>query len=67
MVPSEFGFFKMKENLGDYAFLTLHRPSNVDTRSGFCEIVEALNFIAARMPILFPVHPRTKKMMDEYI
>jgi UDP-N-acetylglucosamine 2-epimerase (non-hydrolysing) len=57
---------KIKENLKDYAFLTLHRPSNVDTKSRFFEIVEALNLIAEKMPILFPVHPRTKKMMDEF-
>ena len=57
---------KIKEKLKDYAFLTLHRPSNVDTRSGFSEIADALNSIAAKMPILFPVHPRTKKMMDEF-
>ena len=57
---------KVKAKLEDYAFLTLHRPSNVDTKSGFCEIVEALNTIADKLPILFPVHPRTKKMMEEF-
>ena len=64
--PERFATSEVKEKLGDYAFLTLHRPSNVDTKSGFCEIVDALNSIAAKMPILFPVHPRTKKMMDEF-
>ena len=57
---------KIKEKTENYAFLTLHRPSNVDTKSGFSEIADALNLIAAKMPILFPVHPRTKKMMDEF-
>ena len=57
---------KVKKRVGDYAFLTLHRPSNVDTKLAFCEIAEALNTIAFKMPILFPVHPRTKKMMDEF-
>jgi UDP-N-acetylglucosamine 2-epimerase (non-hydrolysing) len=65
-IPEHFTTFKIKEKLGDYAFLTLHRPSNVDTRSEFREIAEALNSIAAKMPILFPVHPRTKKMMEEF-
>ena len=37
---------EIKEKLEDYAFLTLHRPSNVDTKSGFSEIAEALNAIA---------------------
>jgi UDP-N-acetylglucosamine 2-epimerase (non-hydrolysing) len=57
---------EIKEKLEDYAFLTLHRPSNVDTKLGFREIAEALNAIADKMPILFPVHPRTKKMIDEF-
>ena len=65
-MSERFATSKIKEKLKDYAFLTLHRPSNVDTRSGFSEIADALNSIAAKMPILFPVHPRTKKMMDEF-
>ncbi len=65
-IPGHFAASKIKERLEDYAFLTLHRPSNVDTKSGFREITEALNAIAAKMPILFPVHPRTRKMMDEF-
>jgi UDP-N-acetylglucosamine 2-epimerase (non-hydrolysing) len=65
-MSEQFATAKIKEKLEYYAFLTLHRPSNVDTKSGFSEIIEALNLIAAKMPILFPVHPRTKKMMDEF-
>jgi UDP-N-acetylglucosamine 2-epimerase (non-hydrolysing) len=65
-IPEHFETSKIKGKLRDYAFLTLHRPSNVDTRSGFYEITEALNKIADKLPILFPVHPRTKKMMDEF-
>jgi len=65
-IPEHFATSMVKDKIGDYAFLTLHRPSNVDTRSGFSEIAEALNVIADKLPILFPVHPRTKKMMDEF-
>ena len=65
-ISGQFKTSKIKEKLGDYAFLTLHRPSNVDTKPEFREITEALNLIAKEMPILFPVHPRTKKMMDEF-
>jgi UDP-N-acetylglucosamine 2-epimerase (non-hydrolysing) len=65
-MSERFSTSKIKNRLKDFAFLTLHRPSNVDTRSKFNEITEALNAIAERMPILFPVHPRTKKMMDEF-
>ena len=65
-MSEHFASSKIKEKLENYAFLTLHRPSNVDTKSGFGEIADALNSIAAKIPILFPVHPRTKKMMDEF-
>ena len=49
-----------------YAFLTLHRPSNVDKKESFEEIVGALNEIAEERTILFPVHPRTGKMLKEH-
>jgi len=64
--PNSFSTSEIKEKLGDYAFLTLHRPSNVDTKSAIREITDALNVIADKMPILFPVHPRTRKMMDKF-
>lgn len=63
---SQFGTFKLKKNLGDYIFLTLHRPSNVDCRETFLEIAEAINEIAIETPIVFPVHPRTQKMLDGF-
>ncbi|MFZ5568876.1 MAG: non-hydrolyzing UDP-N-acetylglucosamine 2-epimerase [Thermodesulfobacteriota bacterium] len=54
-----------KQNPG-YAFLTLHRPSNVDDREKFMEIASALNTIAGERPILFPIHPRTAKMKETF-
>lgn len=51
---------------GEYALLTLHRPSNVDNRETLRDILEALVEIQAHIPILFPVHPRTKKRIDEF-
>ncbi|MFC1867613.1 non-hydrolyzing UDP-N-acetylglucosamine 2-epimerase [Thermodesulfobacteriota bacterium] len=63
---SQFRVSELKKNLNRYCFLTLHRPSNVDDRSTLTGIVEALNEISAHTPIIFPVHPRTKKMMDEF-
>lgn len=44
---------------GQYAVLTLHRPSNVDSAERLRPIVEAINAIAERIPVVFPVHPRT--------
>ncbi|HEY6230639.1 MAG TPA: UDP-N-acetylglucosamine 2-epimerase (non-hydrolyzing) [Pyrinomonadaceae bacterium] len=48
-----------------YAVLTLHRPSNVDDLSTFRKILDALETISARLPIIFPVHPRTRNTIGE--
>lgn len=44
---------------GAYALATLHRPANVDAREPMERTLDALAAIAARVPLLFPVHPRT--------
>ncbi|HKS09908.1 MAG TPA: UDP-N-acetylglucosamine 2-epimerase (non-hydrolyzing) [Pyrinomonadaceae bacterium] len=49
----------------DYAVLTLHRPSNVDQRETFTRILAALESIAEKLPVIFPVHPRTRKTIAE--
>jgi UDP-N-acetylglucosamine 2-epimerase (non-hydrolysing) len=46
----------------EYALLTLHRPSNVDDKVTFTTIIEALEEIADDLDIVFPIHPRTRKM-----
>src|SRR5438128_12551275 len=48
-----------------YAVLTLHRPWNVDEQAAFGRILNGLEEIARRLPIVFPAHPRTRKMIDE--
>ena len=49
-----------------YALLTLHRPSNVDQREGFLSILEGLDSLADACPVIFPVHPRTKKKIADF-
>ena len=49
-----------------YATLTLHRPSNVDEADILRGILEALAEISREMPIIFPIHPRTKKMAVQF-
>jgi UDP-N-acetylglucosamine 2-epimerase (non-hydrolysing) len=44
----------------EYALLTLHRPSNVDEPSAFERLMHAVSAIADDVPVLFPVHPRTR-------
>ena len=58
--------YPLKQEKGRYAFLTLHRPSNVDDADTFRGIVSALNEIAEKTPIIFPVHPRTRKMAEQF-
>jgi len=47
-----------------YAVLTLHRPSNVDSAESLSAILGALERIAEDMPIVFPVHPRSRKNLE---
>jgi len=48
-----------------YGVLTLHRPSNVDNKGAFENILEALKEISKYIPIIFPVHPRTHSRIKE--
>ena len=48
-----------------YALLTLHRPSNVDNREAFLNILEGLEELSNSCPIVFPAHPRTQKRIAE--
>ena len=44
---------------GAYALATLHRPANVDSAEPFVRMLDTLSEVAKRVPLLFPVHPRT--------
>jgi len=61
---------KILESLGakrkGFAFVTLHRPSNVDDESSLTAIMRELRKLSARLPIVFPMHPRTRKMLSEF-
>jgi UDP-N-acetylglucosamine 2-epimerase (non-hydrolysing) len=49
---------------GGYALVTLHRPGLVDLPELLAETLEGLGAIAAEMPVLFPVHPRTRARLE---
>jgi UDP-N-acetylglucosamine 2-epimerase (non-hydrolysing) len=49
-----------------YAVLTLHRPSNVDRSDTFRDIIRAVRVVASQMPVVFPVHPRTRSRLEEF-
>jgi UDP-N-acetylglucosamine 2-epimerase (non-hydrolysing) len=58
---------RIREEMGlmyrDYGVVTLHRPTNVDNPDRLREIVGALAEVAKNIPIIFPVHPRTRRQL----
>lgn len=56
----------LKVSNTDYAVLTLHRPPNVDECQAFTRILDGLAEISQQIPIIFPVHPRTRKTITEF-
>jgi UDP-N-acetylglucosamine 2-epimerase (non-hydrolysing) len=49
-----------------YGIVTLHRPSNVDRKETLAPLVDALKIAASRIPLLFPLHPRTRKSLETH-
>lgn len=50
----------------NFVYVTLHRPSNVDQKESLTEIMASLAKLADRMPVVFPMHPRTKFRLKEF-
>jgi len=50
---------------GEFCYVTLHRPSNVDEPARLEEVLGLLNSISKRLDIVFPVHPRTRARIAE--
>jgi UDP-N-acetylglucosamine 2-epimerase (non-hydrolysing) len=57
-VPGELGLER-----GGYGIVTLHRPSNVDDPAQLLRLVDALVEVQRRLPLVFPVHPRTARRL----
>jgi len=53
---------------GEYFLVTLHRQENVDNPARFAPILEGLERVAAkfRLPVIYPIHPRSRKMMSQF-
>ncbi len=49
-----------------YLLTTMHRPHNVDNEAGLQDIVDILKRCAARLPVVFPMHPRTRNNLTKY-
>ena len=60
-VPDRFGLDGQP-----FAFVTLHRPSNVDHPGTLSGLLQALQTVAGRMPVIFAVHPRTRCRIEQF-
>ena len=54
-----------KRKFNEYCVVTLHRPSNVDDSNRLMRLMSALNQISNRLPVIFPVHPRTQASLKK--
>jgi len=51
---------------GKYAVMTFHRPSNVDDKAALSILVQQWKQISERIPLIFPIHPRTQSKLEEF-
>ncbi|MEO1576374.1 MAG: UDP-N-acetylglucosamine 2-epimerase, partial [Pseudomonadota bacterium] len=51
---------------GEYGVVTLHRPSNVDQADTLGRVVDQLINVAGKLPLIFAVHPRTRKNLEKF-
>jgi UDP-N-acetylglucosamine 2-epimerase (non-hydrolysing) len=51
---------------GEYGLVTLHRPSNVDDDGVLRDLLKALGEVAAELPLIFPVHPRARRVLEHH-
>lgn len=57
----------LSESVGkEFILCTLHRAENVDNRERLVDLFKALDKIVERMPVILPIHPRTRKRMAEF-
>jgi len=57
---------KMQLNGTPYVLVTLHRPSNVDVKENLEKLLDAFEIVGKDLKIIFPIHPRTKKMINNF-
>lgn len=58
--------YSIKSRHPKYAVVTLHRPSNVDKKESLESIIGTLSKVSQKIPIIFPIHPRTLNNIKEY-
>ncbi len=66
MDTGRFASDEFKQMNSKYGVVTLHRPSNVDNKETLERIIETLSRISDTFPLIFPIHPRTRKNMESF-
>lgn len=56
---------KLNLQAKDYVLLTMHRPANVDSSTSLTKLIEIVEQVCSLRPIIFPIHPRTKKRLQQ--
>ncbi len=49
-----------------FTLVTMHRPANVDDKEILKGILETISAIGEQLPVIFPIHPRTRKMIERF-
>jgi UDP-N-acetylglucosamine 2-epimerase (non-hydrolysing) len=57
---------KLKLTKNEYSIVTLHRPSNVDSKETLSQVLHILKSISDKIKIVYPIHPRTRKRIKEH-
>ena len=63
-IEKQAAYSDLNLNGGEYGLVTLHRPSNVDDSKTLKKLCRTLIKVANQMPLVFPVHPRTRKNLE---
>jgi len=64
-IGPELGLMNGNGAFQPFAVLTLHRPSNVDSIDTLRNLIGAVEEVAAKVPVIFPVHPRTQQKLEQ--
>jgi UDP-N-acetylglucosamine 2-epimerase (non-hydrolysing) len=57
---------ELKVSKGKYVLMTMHRPSNVDTKEKLLKLIDLIDYITETYNLAFPIHPRTKKNLEKF-
>ena len=49
-----------------FVLMTIHRPSNVDSKKGLIKLIDLLEYLNGKLKIVFPIHPRTAQRIKDY-